>query len=161
MTSTIGDVKDYWDAHPCQSDLSQAVEKAMPDWKVTKCGEEMDPGFREELRGRKNVLVTHPLSPEIGCVLSRTVDLPASQKSTLKLVVGHDPRGDWGLLVRANGEQLLRKTIGPDTTSLGWAEVVVDLSRFAGQTVKLELVNEATGWYFEAGYWAEIALQSQ
>ena len=142
-------------------DLSQAVEKAMPDWKVTKCGEEMDPGFREELRGRQNVLVTHPLSPEIGCVLSRTVSLPASRKSTLKLVVGHDPRGDWDLIVRANGEQLLRKTIGPDTTSLGWAQVVVDLSRFAGQTVKLELVNEATGWYFEAAYWSEISLQSE
>ncbi len=142
-------------------DLSKAVEQVAPGWKVAKCGEEMDPGFREELRGRKNVLVTHPLSENIGCVLSRDVTLPANQKSTLKLVVGHEPRGDWDLIVKANGEQLLRKTIGPNSTSVGWAEVLVDLSKLAGQTVKLELVNEPTGWYFEAAYWGEITLQSE
>jgi hypothetical protein len=142
-------------------DLSQAVEKVAPGWKVTKCGEDMDPGFREELRGRKNVLVTHPLTPEIGCVLSRTVTLPAGAKSTLNLTVGHDPRGDWDLIVKANGEQLLRKAIGPDTTSVGWAEVAVDLSQFAGRTVKLELINEPTGWRYEAAFWSEISLRSE
>ena len=62
------------------------------------------------------MLVTHPLGETVGCVLSRTVELPANQKSTLKLVVGHDARGDWDLIVKANGEPLLRKTIGPETT---------------------------------------------
>jgi hypothetical protein len=142
-------------------DLSKAVERVAPGWKVAKCGDDMDPGFREELRGRQNVLLTHPLSQTIGCVLSRNVTLPANQKSTLKLVVGHDPRGDWDLIVKANGAQLLRKTIGPDSTSLGWADVNVDLSKYAGQEVKLELVNEPTDWHYEAAFWAEISLRSQ
>ena len=117
--------------------------------------------MREELRGRKNVLVTHPLGENVGCVLSRSISLPANRKSTLKLVVGHDARGDWDLIVKANGELLLRKTIGPETTSLGWTDVHVDLSRFAGQTVKLELVNEPTGWHYETGYWGEISVLSE
>jgi hypothetical protein len=142
-------------------DLSKAVEKFAPGWRISKCGEDMNPGLREELRGRKNVLVTHPLSESVGCVLSRSVGLPVNRKSTLKLVVGHDARGDWDLIVRVNGEQLLRKTIGPETTSLGWTEVNVDLSRFVGQTVKLELVNEPTGWHYEGGYWAEISILSE
>jgi len=142
-------------------DLSKSVEKTVPGWKVAKCGDEMEPGLREELRGRKNVLVTHPLSQTVGCILSRTVTLPANQKSTLKLVVGHDARGDWDLIVKANGAQLLRKSIGPDSTSLGWADVNVDLSKYAGQEVKLELVNEPTDWHYEAAYWAEILLQSE
>ena len=142
-------------------DLAKAVEKLAPGWKVSRCGTAMDPGLREELRGRKNVLVTHPLSESVACVLSRSITLPANQKSTLKLVAGHDARGDWDLIVKANGELLLRKTIGPDTTKLGWTEIAVDLSRFAGRTVKLELVNEPTGWHYEAGYWAEIALVSE
>ena len=142
-------------------DLSRDIARFAPEWKVTKCGADMEPGLHDELRGRKNVLVTHPLSETIGCVLSRTVDLPANQKSVLKLVVGHDARGDWDLIVRANGQQLLRKTIGPGTTTLGWTDVSVDLSSLAGKTVKLELVNEPTGWRFEAAYWAEIALQNQ
>jgi hypothetical protein len=142
-------------------DLSQALEKFAPGWKVNRCGEEMDPGLRPELRGRRNVLVTHPLSENVGCVLSRSVSLPANRKSTLKLVVGHDARGDWDLIVKADGEPLLRKTIGPGTTTLGWAEVSVDLSRLGGRTVKLELVNEPAGWHYEAAYWAGISLVSE
>ena len=40
-------------------------------------------------------------------------------------------------------------------------ETKVDLSEFAGKKVKLELINQPTGWTFEGGYWAEIALISQ
>ncbi len=142
-------------------DLSKAMAKFAPGWTVTKCGEDMDPGLKDEIRGRKNVLMTHPLSETAGCVISRTVELPTSPASALKLVVGHDPRGDWDLIVKADGKELLRKTIGPDTCTLGWTEVTVDLSSYSGRTVKLELVNEPTGWRFEAAHWAEIALQSR
>ena len=51
-------------------DLSKAIEKFAPGWKVTKCGHDMDPGLRAELRGRKNVLVTHPLSEDIPEILT-------------------------------------------------------------------------------------------
>ncbi len=142
-------------------DLSKAIERFAPGWKIAKCGEEMEPGLREELRGKENVLVTHPLSRTVGCVLTRTVALPPNKKSALNLIVGHDARGDWDLIVRADGEQLLRKTIGPDTTTMGWTEVNVDLSQFAGKSVKLELVNEPTDWRYEAAFWSQIAIQSE
>ncbi len=142
-------------------DLSKAVESFAPGWKIGKCGPDMEPGLREELRGRQNVLLTHPLSQTVGCVLTKTVNLPANKKSSLKLEVGHDARGDWDLIVRANGEQLIRKTVGPDTTTLGWTEVDVDLTKFAGKSVKLELVNEPTGWRFEAGLWSQITIVSE
>lgn len=142
-------------------DLSEAIEEFAPGWKVSKCGEEMDPGLREELRGKRNVLVTHPLSRTVGCVLTRATTLPPNRDSTLRLVVGHDARGDWDLIVKANGEQLLRTTIGLETTSLGWSEVEVDLSEFAGEKVKLELINEPTDWRYEAAYWADIAIETE
>ncbi|HNS21117.1 MAG TPA: ADP-ribosylglycohydrolase family protein [Sedimentisphaerales bacterium] len=142
-------------------DLSKAITEFAPGWKIAKCGEDMEPGLRDEVRGRKNVLVTHPLSRTVGCVLTRTVTLPPDKKSSLKLVVGHDARGDWDLIVRADGEQLLRKTIGPDTTTMGWAELSVSLSQFAGKSVKLELVNEPTDWRFEAAFWSKIAVVSE
>ncbi|MGE5294206.1 MAG: ADP-ribosylglycohydrolase family protein [Solirubrobacterales bacterium] len=142
-------------------DLSKAVNSFAPGWKISKCGSDMEPGLREELRGRQNVLLTHPLSQTVGCVLTKTVDLPANKKSSLKLEVGHDARGDWDLIVRANGEQLIRKTIGPDTTTLGWTEVNVDLTKFAGKSVKLELVNAPPAWRYEAGLWSKIAIVSE
>ena len=146
---------------PSGKDLSKAVEEFAPGWKVSRCGDVENPGLRDELRGREKVLVTHPLSEDVGCVLSRSVDCRPIARAELKLVVGHDARGDWDLIVAANGEKLLRKNIGLETTSLGWTEVNVDLSRFAGQTVNLELVNEPIGWHYVAAYWAEITLVSQ
>jgi hypothetical protein len=141
-------------------DLSEAIGKFAPGWTVAKCGSDMEVGLLSERRARRNVLATHPLNQDIGCVISRTVSLPAGRRSVLKLVVGHDPRGDWDLIVRINGEQFLRKSIGLATTTVGWTEVSVDLSRYAGQAVEVELVNEPTEWHYEAAYWGEILLES-
>lgn len=143
-------------------EVKDAVAKVAPGWTVTECGQDMNPGLRTEWQGRKNVLVTHPLDQETGCVLSRTVQLPAGSKPTLRLVVGHDPRGDFDLIVRVDGQQLLRKPVSKATATEGpWLIETIDLSRWAGRTVKLELVNQPTGWAYEAAYWAEISLRQE
>ena len=142
-------------------DLSKAIERFAPGWKVARCGSDMDPGLKSELRGRENVLLTHPLDHNTGCVLSRTVEIPSGKKTALHLVVGNDERGDWDLIIRAGGRQLLRKTIGEQTTNNGWADVKVDLSQFAGESVKIELINQPTEWRYEAGLWATIDIASE
>ena len=43
----------------------------------------------------------------------------------------------------------------------GAIQLVYNLSKFAGQKVKIELVNQPTGWAFEAAYWSEIKLVSE
>jgi hypothetical protein len=121
----------------------------------------MDPGSKEEALGKKNVLLTHPLDNGTGCVLSKTVAVPAGKKTKLDLTVGHHPDGNWDLIVRADGKQLLRQSIDKSTAPGGWTEVAVDLSPWAGKTIKLELMNEPTGWQWEAGYWAEIGIASE
>jgi hypothetical protein len=141
--------------------MSKEVEKFAPGWKIANCGTDMDPGLRGEWAGKKNVLATHPLDRQTGCVLSKSVAVPADRKTTLRLVVGHDPQGDFDLIVRADGQQLLRKTVGPQTATAHWLTENIDLSPFQGRTVKLELVNQPSGWACEAGYWAQIAIISQ
>jgi hypothetical protein len=141
--------------------LQAQLGKVLPGWTLSHCGPDMDPGPRAEYRGRKNVFMTHPLSREIGCVLGRTVAVPAGKKTALRLVVANDDRGDWTLVVKADGKTLLEKKIDQQTTQGGWATVEVDLSGFAGKDVKLELVNQADGWSWEAGYWAEAAVESR
>ena len=121
----------------------------------------MDPGWRDEYRGRQNIFMSHPQNREVGCVLSRTVEIPSDKKTTLRLVVTHDLRGDWTLVVKADGEPLLTKKIGPETVPNDWATIQVDLSPYAGRSVLIELLNQADGWEFEAAYWAEIAVESQ
>jgi hypothetical protein len=142
-------------------DISSAVSKFAPGWKAKHCGDDMNPGLRSSEMGKNNVLVTHPLDHTTGCRLFREVSLPAGKKSVLWLTVGHHPEGDWLLIVAAGGKEVLRKSIDKQTAGEGWTDVEVDLTDFAGKKVKLELINQPTGWRYEAGYWAQVRLTSQ
>ena len=142
-------------------DLSEAISKLAPGWKVAKCGDDMNPGLLAEWAGKKNVLMTHPLSRTVGCILSKKIKIPAGKRTKLQLVVGHHPDGDWTLLVKADGKELLKKTVGRETAEKGWMQADVALSAYAGKEIKLELVNQPSDWKFEAAYWAKIELISE
>jgi len=137
------------------------VEKFAPGWKIKDCGPDMEPGLRDELRGRKNVLLTHPLNRQQACVLSKTVKVQEEGRIFLVLDVGHDVRGDWDLVVKADGKELASKTIGKNYCVDGWTRVMVDLSAFAGKTIKLELLNKPNGWQWEAGLWSSISIEKR
>ena len=142
--------------------IKKAAAQFAPGWEIKDCGPDMNPGLRDEWQGRKQVLCTHPLDAQTGCVLTRTVTVPAGKKTTLRLVVGHDPQGDFDLIVRADGKQLLRIAVSPATCTQGhWLQQDVDLTPLAGREVELELVNQPTGWSFEAAYWGEIGVVSE
>jgi len=142
-------------------DLSEDIAKFAPGWKVAACGTEMEPGVHEQALGKRNVLVTHPLDRRTGCQLSRELTLDAAKKSILRLTIGHHPEGDWALIVAVDGKHVTRKMVGKETAKDGWMQTEVDLSDFAGKKIKLELINQPTGWAFEGGYWAEIAVVSE
>jgi len=165
-------------------DLSEAVAKFAPGWKAANCARELHAGLRgkascqcgvehqkdemragllEELGGRNNVLVTYPLRDFLACLLTKKVNVPAAKTTTLKLDVGHGPRGGWTLVVKANNKMLAEKKIDKNTCKDGWTArtVEVDLSAYAGESVNIELQNRADGWSCEAGYWSRIAVQSE
>ncbi|MCD6394544.1 MAG: hypothetical protein J7M40_13690, partial [Planctomycetes bacterium] len=139
-------------------DVSAGAKKVAPGWKVSKCGTDMGPGLKAEWNGRKNVLMTHPLNKSTACVLSRTVKIADRGKTKLSVLVGHHPDGDWDLIIKANGKELMRSTVGEKTAKNGWLLAAVDLSRYAGKEVKLELLNQPTGWSFEAAYWGKVEI---
>ena len=93
--------------------------------------------------------------------MTRQVTLPAGKKSRLVVDVAHDARGDWRLLVGGNGERLLDEMISSETTKSGWATFTVDLSKFAGKEVKIQLGNQANDWNYEHGYWGRVELISE
>jgi bacillopeptidase F (M6 metalloprotease family) len=63
--------------------------------------------------------------------------------------------------VLADGKVLLDTVVGPNSAKNGWLDVSVDLTEYAGKSVKLELQNKANDWAYEAGYWAKIVLVSK
>lgn len=141
--------------------LKEAIDKFAPGWTVSCCGPDMNPGLRAEWQGRKKVLVTHPLDKETACIISRTVDIPADKKTHLKFTVGNDPQGDFDLIVKVNGNEVFKTIIGQKTTTNHWRTESIDLSRYAGKKVKIELLNQPNGWSYEAAYWGEISILSE
>lgn len=141
-----------------RTDMSKVIAEFAPDWRIEDCGLEMDPGIRAKYRGRQRVLVTHPDDGETPCVLSRDIAVPANADAKLRLTVSHHDGGDWQLVVRINGHEVCNTPVSADTVTDGWLTIDVDLAPYAGQTAKVEVVNQPTGWFCEAAYWAEIAL---
>ena len=142
--------------------LKKDVHKLAPGWTIANCGTEMEPGLRQGEMGRKNVLITHPLDKDTACVISRMADIPAARKTTLKLIVGHHRGGDWELVVRADGRELLRQTVGATTATNGWLDVSVDLSKYQGKSILMELCNQPSGdWCWEGGYWGGLSIETE
>lgn len=141
--------------------MQKAVDNIFPEWKISDCGQDMDPGYRASYRGRENVLMTHPLNEQVPCVLTTNIDIPKDKKTMLKLLVGHHNNGDWDLIIRVNGSEQKKILVSEKTTGKdGWLEVAFDLTPFAGNNnVKIDLENKANGWAWEAGYWGEIKIE--
>ena len=135
------------------------VNEILPGFTTTASGE-LGVAILKDHFGRPGVLRTHPVSAEKPCILSAKIAIPANKTSVLSLDVSHDPKGDWQLIVRANGETIFKRDVSPKTCEKGWGTFKIDLSKFAGQEIRLELLNVASGWSYEFGYWGGIRLIS-
>ena len=88
-------------------------------------------------------------------VAPRARKVPLDKVLTLSFYAGHHPGGDWELIVKANGEEMVKKVVSEDFAKNGWTEFKVALME-GGKDVKLELLNKANNWSFEAGYWDDL-----
>jgi putative membrane-bound dehydrogenase-like protein len=115
-----------------------------------------------EFRGRKNVVRTHPVKRDRPARMFGEFVVPAEGKSKLVIEVSHDPRGDWRLVMgAASGGRLIDELISRETTKDGWARFEVSLERFAGQTVELQMWNQANDWAWEFGYWGRVEVVTE
>ncbi len=134
------------------------INEFAPGWKVIDCGDYMLPGLYDEWDGRKSILVTHPYSQTIPCVIARDYDVPASGNTKLHIIVGHHYMGDYELIVKINSVDVLNKVVGTETTQTRFIDEYVDLSSYQGRTIKIELLNKANGWACESAYWDVIEI---
>ena len=133
------------------SDFPSLIAEVLPGFTTNESGEGGIAILKDHF-GREGVLRTHPVSRDKPCVLTQKLTPPAGKKTRLLIEVAHDPRGDWRLVVRGNGERLADEMISKETCSNGWKSISVDLSKFAGQELTLGLVNQANDWSYEFGY---------
>jgi len=127
-----------------------------PEWWIICPDFEGAPAKLTEYGGRRNVLKTHPISRKEACALERSVELPKSKKAVLSFYAAADERGDWELRVVADGKVLDKEIISHDGDR--WKQIRVDLSSYAGKTVKLRLENAANDWNYEFGFWSDVQI---
>ncbi len=128
-----------------------AVDVLFPGWTTSVNGKDMEPGYRAEYLGRKNVVMTHPLDRETGVTLSKKIDVPKEGTPKLEVTVANHDKGDFVFIARADGKELLKQKVGGEKAA--WQTLSVDLAPYAGKTVTVELVNQPDGWSWEAAYW--------
>ena len=134
-------------------DISKDVAKFSSGWTIVRCGNASEPGLKADWAGKKNVLVTHPVSASLPVVMSKKIEVPARRKMKLNLLVGRHKDGDWNLVVKLDGKQVIKQNIDATSAPEGWAEIPVDLSTFSGKAVTVEITHSATGWNHEEAYW--------
>jgi putative membrane-bound dehydrogenase-like protein len=135
------------------------IQRVAPGFTVKDVGEG---GVRvhESFRNRLAVQ-THPLKRGVPSVLSKTVQVPKGQVTTLMVTVSHHPHGDFELRVKVDGKTVSREAVSSKTVTDEWLSHRVDLSSYAGKTIQLQVENVNTGWSSEWAYWHEVKVSSR
>ncbi len=152
-----------------QSDDPNLLDEAREPFHYGRIISKVAPQFTSQLSGepiqlirqfqnRQNIIRTMPPSKEKPCVLKAPVSVGKGKKTVLNLSAGRYPEGDWQLIVRAAGQEVFRSMVDANTAKEGWLDKEVDLSRFAGQDIIVEVLNEATGWNYEHAFWQRLEI---
>ncbi|MEM7011725.1 MAG: PVC-type heme-binding CxxCH protein [Verrucomicrobiota bacterium] len=148
--------------HQKAGDAPEAAQKELarvaPGFKVRDVGEggvRPQPEFRNEF-----AIQTHPLSRNMPCVLYRTLDVPDGKSTKLNIRASYHAHGNWQLRVLANKEVIHDQIVSYETVKSEWLELEIDLSKYAGKSVNLELENRANDWAWEFGFWGSVAIKT-
>ncbi len=136
----------------------KVLQRVAPGFQVRDAGEggvRAQPEFRNEF-----AVQTHPLNPKMPCVLFRQLEVPEDKTTKLHIRASYHAHGDWQLRVLANDEVLHDQIVSYETVQSEWLELEINLTRFAGESVRLELENGANDWAWEFGFWGKVDIFS-
>ncbi len=114
----------------------------------------------KEHAGQTDILRTHANAADKPTILRAGLTLPKDKPAMLDMHVTHYPQADWQLVVKVNGEIIHQELIDQKLTvaQRGWASIQVDLSRFVGQKIHVEVLNQSNNWSNEFAYWKRLAI---
>ena len=146
--------------------LNEELQTVAKWWQVDGCDLQRQPGLRPESMGRAKIFITNPFSDQTQaygtryypCRLQTTTKLPGAKRVVLRLSVGHFPTGSFKLDVRVNEQQHFSTVVDTKSSVENWAKIDVDLSKFAGQEVRLQVVQSNNGSPRDDAYWESVAI---
>ncbi len=151
--------------------VQKVLDSVYPGWTTSTNAPDMTPGYVYLIEGTDatfhtvsplvGLLRTHPPAAWKPVTLSRKVKVPADKNATLHFEVSNSPGGDFLLIVRVDGAEMLRTEIESRNSKTGAPHMRafdISLKPWAGREVTIELVNYATGWACEAALWRNIRI---
>ena len=146
--------------------IKWAAGKLLAGWELSNCdvGRSSMSWQRE---GKKNVFTLFaPEKSDAGWKLARKLEIPAGKKTRLVFSAASAPKSaGWDMAVKADGEELLAKSVDRGSAAEGWLAIDVDLSRQSGKTVLLEVTGKPKAKGAKRGaspcYLAELAVCSE
>lgn len=148
------------DYHKFSKRLQKQFERFKPHWFVDNCRKFGGAGLADRALGREGVFITAPLNRHIGARIMTTAKIPEGRKTVLHLSVGHDQGGRWRLVVNVAAHRQLRTDVRHKNKTRLWQDHAIDLTRFAGREVFIEILNKARGRGSNTAYWDRIELVS-
>lgn len=155
------DISDPDPTTRVQAALTQLFRDPMGNatWTTSPNGPDMNPGYREDYLGRKDVLVTHPLNPQTGVTLTKTFTVPMGT-ACLNTTLANSRGGDFRFRAKINGKEVISCKIGDQNTpGARWQTIPIALHEYGGQKITVELINQPDGWKNEAAYWGAIEIK--
>ena len=141
-------------------DWQKTIQAVAPGFKVLNVGERGV--VHHKVFRNQTAVQTHPLDRKTPSSLERQFVVPKDKKTTLKLRVSHHPHGDWQLRVRVSDKIVKEQIVGSKTVSKDeWLELAVDLTPYAGKSIKLALENYPNNWMNEWAYWNQVSIVSE
>jgi hypothetical protein len=112
---------------------------------------------------KKNVVKTSPVAQGKPGILRAPLTVPQGKKTSLTVTAGRnvEAKADWQLVVKVGTETLHQSLVDEKTATEGWVTQVVDLSKFAGKNIVVEVHNNPTNWHYEQAYWSQVAIESK
>ncbi len=151
--------ENHQKAGPAPETAQKLMQRIAPGFQIRDVGEQgvlPQPEFRNEF-----AVQTHPLSQNMPCVISRHLDVPKDNTTTLRIRTSYHPHGNWQLRVLANEEVIHDQIVGYETVKSEWLDLEIDLTRFAGKHLDLEIENRANDWSWEFAFWGSIKVVSE
>jgi len=122
--------------------LQWALPKVLPGWNADDAVVRSS-SLAWERNGRKNVMVFRGGKAGEPVALTRKFDQVPGGTCKLACAAGLESRNaGWVLVVKANGDELLRKPVTAETVKNGWLEIEADLSAYVGKSATLELIGQ-------------------
>lgn len=153
ITNHVHLASEFADPDPTRR-VQKTLDALFPGWTTSANAPDMEPGFRMDVYGENDIVMTHPSKRDEPAILSRRMEIPAGNPC-LVVRVANDPNGDFKFIVRVDG----RLAFETDVQEKKFKTYTIGLSAYSGKNVLLELLNQPTGWMCEAAYWKTIEVK--